>query len=148
MHGLRFRKYENSRDRQIAVFSVLYDHRSHLHPFLARRSSPSYSSLILSTNSVWQWIRSGSPLLSKWVHTSRASPSDQGGFPGRSWLNHFSVDRMFERHAQGVCNALCHKQSNARAERINRKIQEVKTIRRGHRKFENFRSAILFSAAI
>ncbi len=56
------------------------------------------------------------------------------------------VAEMFERHLTGVCNALCHEQSNARA--CNGKIQEVKTIGRGYRKFENFRSAILFSAAI
>ncbi len=54
------------------------------------------------------------------------------------------VAETFKRHLQGVCNALCHEQSNARAERINGKIQEVKTIGRGYRKFENFRSAILF----
>lgn len=54
------------------------------------------------------------------------------------------VAEMFERHLTGVCNALCHEQSNARAERINGKIQEVKTIGRGYRKFENFRSVILF----
>ena len=33
---------------------------------------------------------------------------------------------MFERHLKGVCNALCHEQSNVRAERVNGKIQEVK----------------------
>ena len=54
------------------------------------------------------------------------------------------VAEMFERHLTGVCNALCHEQSNARAERINGKIQEVKTIGRGYRTFENFRSVVLF----
>ena len=54
------------------------------------------------------------------------------------------IAEMFERHREGVCNALCHEQSNARAERINGKIQEVKTVGRGYRKFKNFRSAILF----
>ncbi len=54
------------------------------------------------------------------------------------------VAEMFERHFTGVCNALFHEQSNARAERINGKIQAIKTIGRGYRKFENFRSAILF----
>ena len=54
------------------------------------------------------------------------------------------IAAMFERHFKGVCNALCHEQSNARAERINGKIQEVKTVGRGYRRFENFRSAILF----
>ena len=54
------------------------------------------------------------------------------------------VAQMFERRLTGVCNAICQEQSNARAERINGKIQAVKTIGRGYRKFENFRSAILF----
>ena len=54
------------------------------------------------------------------------------------------VAERFERHFIGVCNALCHSQSNARAERINGKIQAVKTAGRGYRKFENFRSAVLF----
>ena len=54
------------------------------------------------------------------------------------------IAEMFERHFDGVCNALCHEQSNAKAERINGKIQEVKTIGRGYRRFENFRVAILF----
>ncbi|MXX97499.1 MAG: ISL3 family transposase [Rhodothermaceae bacterium] len=54
------------------------------------------------------------------------------------------IAEMFERHRDGVCNALCHEQSNARAERINGKIQEVKTVGRGYRTFKNFRSAILF----
>ncbi len=49
---------------------------------------------------------------------------------------------MFERHFDGVCNALCHEQSNGKA--CNGKIQEVKTIGRGYRMFENFRVAILF----
>ncbi len=54
------------------------------------------------------------------------------------------IAEMFERHFDGVCNALCHEQSNAKAERIIGKIQEVKTIGRGYRRFENFRLAILF----
>ncbi len=54
------------------------------------------------------------------------------------------VAEMFERHYEGVCNALCHQQSNGKAERINGKIQEIKTVSRGYRKFENFRSAVLF----
>lgn len=54
------------------------------------------------------------------------------------------IAEMFKKHFDGVCNALCHHQSNARAERINGKIQEVKTVGRGYRRFENFRVAILF----
>jgi len=62
----------------------------------------------------------------------------------RRWFESVKVAEMFARHLTGVCNALCHEPSNARAERINGKIQEVKTIGRGHRKFENFRSVFLF----
>ncbi len=54
------------------------------------------------------------------------------------------IAKMFERYREGICSALCYEQSNARAERINGKIQEVKTIGRGYRKFKNFRSTILF----
>jgi len=54
------------------------------------------------------------------------------------------VATMFREHFMVVCNALCHTQSNAKAERMNGKIQEIKTIGRGYRRFENFRVAILF----
>jgi transposase len=51
---------------------------------------------------------------------------------------------MFSNHIRGVCNALVETISNAMAERLNGKIQIIKTIGRGYRKFQNFRSAILF----
>jgi transposase len=51
---------------------------------------------------------------------------------------------MFNRHLEGVCNALVETFSNAMAERLNGKIQEVKSRSRGYITFENFRSAILF----
>jgi transposase len=54
------------------------------------------------------------------------------------------VAKMFTNHIVGVCNALSEKLSNAMAERLNGKIQEIKTIARGYRTFKNFRSAILF----
>lgn len=54
------------------------------------------------------------------------------------------VATMFCNHIKGVCNALIEKTSNAMAERLNGKIQIIKTIGRGYRKFQNFRSAILF----
>lgn len=50
----------------------------------------------------------------------------------------------FKNHITGVVNALVVAFNNAMAERLNGKIQELKTIGRGYRKFENFRSAILF----
>lgn len=54
------------------------------------------------------------------------------------------VAKMFSNHIKGVCNALVEKTSNAMAERLNGKIQLIKTVGRGYRKFQNFRSAILF----
>jgi len=54
------------------------------------------------------------------------------------------IAKMFNNHLSGVCNALISKHSNAMAERLNGKIQEVKSTARGYKTFENFRSAILF----
>jgi transposase len=54
------------------------------------------------------------------------------------------VATMFSNHINGVCNALVETTSNAMAERLNGKIQLIKTIARGYRTFPNFRSAILF----
>ncbi len=51
---------------------------------------------------------------------------------------------MFSNHIRGVLNALVESLTNAMAERLNGKIQILKTIGRGYRKFINFRSAILF----
>ena len=54
------------------------------------------------------------------------------------------VAEMFGTHLRGVLNAMTSDVSNAMAERLNGKIQLLKTVGRGYRKFENFRSAILF----
>lgn len=54
------------------------------------------------------------------------------------------VVQMFERHRQGIINAIETGANNARAERVNGSIQELKTIGRGYRNEENFRIAILF----
>ena len=55
-----------------------------------------------------------------------------------------TIAKRFERHFDGVLNALYLKQSNARAENLNGRIQNVKSIGRGYRSFENFRAATLF----
>jgi len=69
------------------------------------------------------------------------------------WLNHavssnikeiIKVADMFKNHFKGIVNAMVNNFSNAMAERLNGKIQEIKTCGRGYRKFENFRNAILF----
>lgn len=51
---------------------------------------------------------------------------------------------MFSNHIKGVCNALVKSASDAMPERLNGKIQIIKNIGRGYRKFANFKSAILF----
>ena len=55
-----------------------------------------------------------------------------------------SVTEMFDRHERGILNAIHTGANNARAERINGSIQELKTIGRGYRNTANFRIAILF----
>lgn len=54
------------------------------------------------------------------------------------------VAEMFERHSAGIVNAISLNKSNAMAERLNGKIQEIKICAKGYRTFENFRAAILF----
>jgi len=54
------------------------------------------------------------------------------------------VIQTFDRHRKGIINAITTGANNARAERLNGSIQELKTIGRGYRKTENFRTAILF----
>lgn len=54
------------------------------------------------------------------------------------------VVAMFDRHRQGIINAIETGANNARAERINGAIQELKVIGRGYRNTANFRIAILF----
>lgn len=54
------------------------------------------------------------------------------------------VVTMFIDHMSGVVNALITNLTNAMAERLNGKIQELKTAGRGYRTFEKFRSVILF----
>lgn len=54
------------------------------------------------------------------------------------------VAEMFKRHTAGIVNAMALNKSNAMAERLNGKIQEIKLSAKGYRTFENFRAAILF----
>lgn len=54
------------------------------------------------------------------------------------------VVEMFKYHIIGVTNAMLESFSNAMAERLNGKIQEIKMSGRGYRKFQNFKNAILF----
>jgi transposase len=54
------------------------------------------------------------------------------------------VVKTFSGHLSGVIKGMISGLTNAMAERLNGKIQLIKTVGRGYRRFENFRSAILF----
>jgi transposase len=67
-----------------------------------------------------------------------------GSVSSRQIKEMFKIAEMFNRHLAGVCHALVETFSNAMTERLNGKIQEVKSRARGYKTFKNFRSAILF----
>ncbi len=46
------------------------------------------------------------------------------------------VAKIFNNHLKGVCNEMVESFSNAMAERLNGKIQEIKTVARGYRTFK------------
>lgn len=54
------------------------------------------------------------------------------------------VANTFQKNIQGLLNYIKWKITNAYAEAVNALIQEIKTVARGFRRFENFRIAILF----
>jgi transposase len=54
------------------------------------------------------------------------------------------VAKKLKRHLDNILTYLTHRITNAVAEGLNSKIQQVKSAARGFRKFENFRIAILF----
>ena len=54
------------------------------------------------------------------------------------------VATMFQEHLQGLLNYLKHRTNNATAEGLNGRIQHIKASARGYRKFESFRTAVLF----
>lgn len=55
-----------------------------------------------------------------------------------------NVVEMFERHSSGIVNAIFTGASNAKAERLNGAIENLKRIGRGYRNFKNLRTVILF----
>ena len=54
------------------------------------------------------------------------------------------VAKMCQTHLMGILNYINYPITNGRAEQINSKIQQVKSISKGYRNFGNFRTAILF----
>jgi len=54
------------------------------------------------------------------------------------------VATMFTNHLMGILNYISYPITNARAEQVNSKIQQLKSISKGYRNFDNFRNAILF----
>ncbi len=70
-----------------------------------------------------QFIRRGKKLFELWFTSVKETAVKEI----------MKVTEKFERHVQGICNTLCHEQSNTRAERLNGIIQEVKTVGRGYK---------------
>lgn len=66
------------------------------------------------------------------------------------WATHsrlkpmIAVARMLKRHLPHIITYLKHHVTNAVAEGINSKVQQIKSAARGFRSFDNFRVAILF----
>jgi transposase len=98
------------------------------------------------TADVWE---SKEAFRSFWTHATIAS--------GRAFLEEWieyarmkkiraltKVADMLSRKAQGVLNFLVHQVTNAGAESLNGKIQQLKCNARGFRAFENYRTNILF----
>lgn len=54
------------------------------------------------------------------------------------------VATMFTNHLMGILNYISYPITNSRAEQVNSKIQQLKSISKGYRNFDNFRNAILF----
>ncbi|MCF7841279.1 MAG: ISL3 family transposase [Lentisphaeria bacterium] len=54
------------------------------------------------------------------------------------------VAKMFKRYLEGLLNWIEHKLSNGLTEGLNSRIQQLKSVARGFRSFENYRTAILF----
>ena len=54
------------------------------------------------------------------------------------------VAKMCQTHLMGILNYINYPITNSRAEQVNSKIQQVKSISKGYRNFGNFRTAILF----
>lgn len=87
-----------------------------------------------------------------WTQRSRG---DGAGFLGR-WIDLARqqsiagltrVANMLDRHRAGVLNYLDHRTTNAVAEMLNGKIQELKHAARGFRSFAHYRTHILFHLA-
>jgi len=55
-----------------------------------------------------------------------------------------AVAKMFKAHLSHIVSFLTHRITNAVAEGINSKIQQIKSAARGFRNFQNYRIAILF----
>jgi len=81
-----------------------------------------------------QTINQGKFFFAEWYHDVKE----------RSLTKMIKVAQMLIKHSDGLLNYIKHPINNAIAEWLNGKIQEIKTIGRGFRNFNNFRMAILF----
>jgi transposase len=78
---------------------------------------------------------------------------NKGKFFFNAWYNDvkesglkymIDVSNMIARHWNGIISYLRHKITNSLSENIHGRIQQIKTVARGFRAFENYRISILF----
>jgi transposase len=79
-------------------------------------------------------INNGKFFFNSWFHDVQES--------GLKYM--IEVSNMIVRHWNGIISYLRHRITNSLSENINGRIQQIKTIARGFRAFENYRIAILF----
>lgn len=105
------------------------------------------SRIVQKTARAWQRKEEASLILSRYKsrHWAMAAWKLWYGKAIRSRLEPIKkVARMIKRRLEGIVNAMVHRVSNAGAESINGRIQELKRQVRGFRNRERFRNAIYF----
>ena len=118
---------ENLNEKQRQQFEAI--NKANLRTAHVWRAKANFKEMILQPDQAHAIL-----MLSKWLQQARTTT-----------LYHLlKVADTFENHFMAVANALWSKYSNAVAERINGAIQEIKSIGKGFRTPEGFRTAILF----
>lgn len=118
---------ENLNEKQRLQFEVI--NKANLRTAHVWRAKANFKEMIFQPDKAHAML-----MLQKWLIQVRTTT-----------LYHLlKVADTFEKHFMPVANALWSKYSNAIAERFNAAIQEVKSIGKGFRTPEGFRTAILF----
>lgn len=118
---------ENLNEKQRQQFEAI--NKANLRTAHVWRAKANFKEMILQPDQAHAMV-----MLRRWLQQARTT----------TLFHLLKVADTFENHFMAVANALWSKYSNAVAERINGAIQEVKSIGKGFRTPEGFRTAILF----